>query len=118
MNTAVDYEKQLVNDIAGFQHDPLGYVLYAFPWGEGVLKDKYPDDWQIEALNAVGMKYGKLLKAQCSTVTRKLFGRYSGTRHETSGVSGSASESSVIVGIISKLIPVTARYRTKRRFRI
>jgi hypothetical protein len=54
MNTAIDYEKELVKDIAGFTHDPLGYVLYAFPWGEGTLKDKYPDDWQIEALKAVG----------------------------------------------------------------
>jgi len=54
MNTAIDYDKELVKDIAEFTHDPLGYVLYAFPWGEGELKDEYPDDWQIDILKAVG----------------------------------------------------------------
>jgi len=54
MNTAIDYEKELISDIAGFTHDPLGFVLYAFPWGQGSLKDKYPDDWQIDILKAVG----------------------------------------------------------------
>ena len=28
-----DPEVDLINDIAAFHHDPLGYVLYAFPWG-------------------------------------------------------------------------------------
>lgn len=27
-------EQQLVEDIASFTHDPHGYALYAFPWGE------------------------------------------------------------------------------------
>src|SRR5574343_343715 len=54
LNTAIDYDKELVKDIAEFTHDPLGYVLYAFPWGQGTLKDKYPDDWQIDILKAVG----------------------------------------------------------------
>jgi len=47
-------ELDLIDDIASFTHDPLGYVLYAFPWGSGELKDKYPDDWQIDLLKAVG----------------------------------------------------------------
>jgi len=54
LNTAIDYEKELVKDIAGFTHDPYGFVLYAFPWGSGSLKDKSPDQWQIDILKAVG----------------------------------------------------------------
>lgn len=50
-------EVELVNDIAEFYADPLGYVLYAFPWGEkgGPLEDfDGPDAWQREQLAAVG----------------------------------------------------------------
>ena len=32
--TAMSPEEQLVEDIASFTYDPLGYALYAFPWGE------------------------------------------------------------------------------------
>ncbi|MBJ2129067.1 terminase [Alteromonas sp. IB21] len=50
-------EVELVNDIAEFYADPLGYVLYAFPWGEkgGPLEDfDGPDKWQREQLLSVG----------------------------------------------------------------
>jgi len=47
-------ELDLIEDIAGFTHDPLGYVMYAFPWGSGELKDKYPDQWQLDVLKDVG----------------------------------------------------------------
>ena len=33
-DAALSPEEQLIEDIAGFTHDPLGYALYAFPWGE------------------------------------------------------------------------------------
>ncbi len=26
-------DEQLIEDIASFTHDPLGYAHYAFPWG-------------------------------------------------------------------------------------
>ncbi|SUH14268.1 Uncharacterised protein [Salmonella enterica subsp. enterica] len=29
---AISTEEQLVEDIASFTYDPLGYALYAFPW--------------------------------------------------------------------------------------
>jgi hypothetical protein len=29
-----DTLRMLAEDIAGFTHDPLGYAVYAFPWGE------------------------------------------------------------------------------------
>jgi len=33
----VDYEQQLVETLYGFRHDPLGCVLYSFPWDEDEL---------------------------------------------------------------------------------
>lgn len=35
-DTSLSPEEQLIEDIAGFTHDPLGYALYAFPWGKRV----------------------------------------------------------------------------------
>lgn len=51
-----DLEGELIEDIAGFYDDPLGFVLYAYPWGEpGPLKDEPgPDEWQTEFLTELG----------------------------------------------------------------
>lgn len=49
-------EEVLAEDMARFQHDPLGWVLYAFDWGEGEL-ERYPngpDKWQRERLTEIG----------------------------------------------------------------
>lgn len=56
-------ENALISDIAKFTHDPLGFVLYAFPWGTGELaKFEGPDDWQREQLRVIGdkLKAGKI----------------------------------------------------------
>lgn len=57
---AIEAEQQLVNDIAAFQHDPLGYCLYAFPWGKkGTELEKHvngPRKWQREVLESIGAK--------------------------------------------------------------
>lgn len=46
---------QLIEDIAGFYDKPLAFVLYAFAWGEGPLRDaEGPDVWQREALAKIG----------------------------------------------------------------
>jgi hypothetical protein len=48
-------ERDLAFDIAGFTHDPLGHALYAYPWGEGALKDiRGPRQWQREVLTDIG----------------------------------------------------------------
>ena len=55
----VDLEQQLVEDILSFANDPLGYVWYAFPWGEPgtELANKHgPRPWQIEVLDSIGKK--------------------------------------------------------------
>lgn len=50
-----EYEEQLALDIGSFAYDPLGFVLYAFPWGEeGPLFDRKIEDWQREELEGIG----------------------------------------------------------------
>ena len=48
---------EAIADLGRFTHDPLGFVLWAFPWGvEGtVLEDEGgPDEWQREQLASIG----------------------------------------------------------------
>jgi hypothetical protein len=48
-------ESDLIELIAGFEHDPLGYVLAAFEWGSGELAEfDGPDEWQRETLDTIG----------------------------------------------------------------
>ncbi|MFH1091634.1 MAG: terminase, partial [Pseudomonadota bacterium] len=48
-------EITLMEDVAGFGHDPLGFVHYVFPWGEGALEGHAgPDSWQEDVLNELG----------------------------------------------------------------
>lgn len=57
-NQEQQLEERLVEDIAGFTHDPLGFVRYAFDWGNGELA-KFPlgpDTWAIEVLDEIGQK--------------------------------------------------------------
>lgn len=47
----------VIDDLGRFQHDPLGYVLYAFPWGSGPLKAHTgPRQWQRTLLRDIGAK--------------------------------------------------------------
>lgn len=49
--SASEYELEMSNDMADFFDDPLGFVYYAFPWGEGELSGHDgPDTWQAEQL--------------------------------------------------------------------
>lgn len=63
------FERELAEDLAGFYADPLGFVLYAFPWdsdrGLQLVKlsepwaTRYgcefgPDEWACEFLDALG----------------------------------------------------------------
>lgn len=53
-------EDQLIEEIAKFEHDPLGFVLFAFPWGRGELKKhKGPRKWQVKLLKSIGEKLRK-----------------------------------------------------------
>ena len=52
--TATSADEFLIEDIVKFYADPLGFVRYAFPWGQGELAGREPDAWQVEFLNDVG----------------------------------------------------------------
>ena len=41
--------------LAGFHNDPLGFVLWAFPWGQAgtPLENEYPDRWQVAVLEDI-----------------------------------------------------------------
>lgn len=52
-----DIERELIADIASFQHDPEGFVWYVYPWGrEGTsLANKAgPRAWQRDVLRSIG----------------------------------------------------------------
>ena len=54
---------QIVQDIAKFYADPLGFVLYAYPWGQpGMLDHSGPDRWQREFLSELGAEVRKRLR--------------------------------------------------------
>jgi hypothetical protein len=47
----VDLEQSLIEDMASFTHDPLGFALYAYPWGEGELAGvDGPRTWQRDVM--------------------------------------------------------------------
>ncbi|MFK1042631.1 terminase [Pseudomonas aeruginosa] len=50
----IDPEQQLIEDIASFTHDPLGFSMYAYPWGEGELEGvEGPREWQRQVMNDI-----------------------------------------------------------------
>jgi hypothetical protein len=56
---SIDLERQLVDEIGSFAHDPLGFVQFAYPWGEAgtELADATgPRDWQRKLLAELGRR--------------------------------------------------------------
>lgn len=54
----LDREDALIEDIAGFFNDPLGFVYFAYPWGEPgpLLEETGPDTWQEALLDDLGKR--------------------------------------------------------------
>jgi hypothetical protein len=51
--------REVIADLGRFTHDPLGFVLWAFPWrveGTSLAAEDGPDEWQREQLQAIGDK--------------------------------------------------------------
>lgn len=45
------FDASVVEELAEFAKDPVGWVWFAFPWGEpGVLEEEEPDEWQLSVL--------------------------------------------------------------------
>ncbi len=62
MTGKVSADLELAGEIAAFYADPLGFVLFAYPWGEpgGPLADEEgPDEWQTEFLKDLGAELRK-----------------------------------------------------------
>jgi hypothetical protein len=54
-----EFEKQLTHDMDQFYDDPLGWVMYSFPWGEkGTELEEHdgPDEWQAQQMDRVRRK--------------------------------------------------------------
>jgi hypothetical protein len=59
MTDPADIESQLADDLARFTHDPSGWVLWAFPWGEAgteLAGESGPRAWQVAMLEHVGQR--------------------------------------------------------------
>ena len=53
MPTVADFDKALFREIGAFRFDPLGFVLFAFPWGTPhtpLARESGPEDWQREVV--------------------------------------------------------------------
>lgn len=58
MRAQTDHEKRLVEAVLGFFNDPLGFVLFALPWGKPgteLENEDGPDTWQTKVLELLGM---------------------------------------------------------------
>lgn len=55
MTTVIEEQQMMAEDLAQYTHDPLGAVLYGFPWGEGELEGiAGPRRWQREVFEYIG----------------------------------------------------------------
>ncbi len=58
----VEVLAELAKDLCDYELDPLGFVLWAFPWGQAgtsLAKKKGPEKWQIEVLEHIGEELRK-----------------------------------------------------------
>ena len=57
VGSSVAVTDELVERLAGFYDDPLGFVLFSFPWGEAgtdLEGEDGPDEWQAGVLRDIG----------------------------------------------------------------
>lgn len=67
-------EKALAADIGSFTHDPLGHVLYSYPWGvkgKELEHKKGPNHWQRATLIRIGEKLQAGLLVNFADVIRE-----------------------------------------------
>ena len=50
-----DTQRERLQNLEEMRHDPLGFVRWAFPWGEGpLIGHDGPEDWQAAVLDQIG----------------------------------------------------------------
>src|ERR1700716_4049023 len=57
MPTVADFETALHREIGAFRYDPLGFVMFAFPWGiphTPLAGETGPEEWQRDVLIRLG----------------------------------------------------------------
>lgn len=53
----VEFRRELLRDLADMVHDPLGFVMWAFPWGKpgtSLADEEGPEEWQAQQLREIG----------------------------------------------------------------
>jgi len=62
-------QEMLWRKAVSFRFDPLGFVLWAYPWGKPGPLEKYagPDDWQADFLGSLERKSA----SEISTASRR-----------------------------------------------
>ena len=55
----------LITELANYSHDPYGYVMFAYPWGEPGELERFdgPEEWQREILIKVGLGVLSVIEA-------------------------------------------------------
>ena len=53
MQSKAQYENLLIEELAKYSKDPLGFIYFAFEWGTGELAEKSPEEWQLELLRSI-----------------------------------------------------------------
>lgn len=54
-----EFKREIIADLGRFTHDPLGFVMWAWPWGEPdtpLEEEDGPEEWQREQLEEIGRK--------------------------------------------------------------
>ena len=60
--TIAEALREIAGKLASFRHDPLGFVLWAYPWGvpgTTLEIEEGPDEWQREELDEIGRRLRK-----------------------------------------------------------
>lgn len=66
--------KYLATKLVEFRHDPLGFVMWAYPWGvpgSALQSESGPDEWQCEQLDEIGRRLRKNEKLNLDEVIRE-----------------------------------------------
>lgn len=70
--------EELSETLISFRHDPYGFVMFAFPWGEAgtpLENETGPDRWQYESMHEVGAALADIGKVQQATASGKGVGK-------------------------------------------
>lgn len=94
-------EQQLIDDMASFQHDPHGFVLYAFPWDKEPLKSHKIEDWQERLLKGLGERLRSGSIKDASGVFRYVGEAIKEARRSGHGIGKSALVSWIILWALS-----------------